>query len=163
MGAVVKAKTLAESATTVTEDSTPIYDGKTDVWRGVNEAYQTIRERIRRGGPGWTAGGDGATDHKIFIRRDGAHEEWLTVHPNGRLEHHVEGHAFLWRGPQARDRGSISTMSRTIGRTWCRRWELRWRNCDRTKVNEPPPCPSRTRITKWRNRSLRPSRERQYD
>jgi hypothetical protein len=105
MRALIKAKTFAGPATTVTEDSTPIYDGKTDIWQGVSEAYQTIRQRMHRGGPGWTAGGDGATDHKILIQRDGAREEWLVVHPNGRIEDHVEndGPASRRHGPQARD------------------------------------------------------------
>jgi hypothetical protein len=41
----------------------------------------------------------------ITIRRGGQTEEWLTIHPNGRIEHHVEndGYAFLRHGPQARD------------------------------------------------------------
>jgi hypothetical protein len=103
MRATIKAKTLTEPATAVTEDSTPIYDGETDVWRGVSEAYQTIRERMHQGGPGWTAGGGVATNNKIFIQ--GSREEWLTVHPNGRIEHHFEndGPTFLRPGPQARD------------------------------------------------------------
>jgi N6-adenosine-specific RNA methylase IME4 len=39
---------------TVNEVSIPIYDPVADVWRGVSEAYIEIRERMRRGGPGWT-------------------------------------------------------------------------------------------------------------
>jgi hypothetical protein len=81
------------------------YDATRDVWTGVDEAYRCIRQRKAAGGPGWIAGGDTATNTKIFIERGNSREEWLTVHPNGRIEHHVEtkGHAFLRHGPQARD------------------------------------------------------------
>jgi hypothetical protein len=81
------------------------YDATHDVWEGVAEAYDCIRVRKAAGGPGWIAGGDAGTNTKIFIQRGSEREEWLVVHPNGRIEHHVEndGRAFPRRGPQTRD------------------------------------------------------------
>jgi hypothetical protein len=34
------------------------FDPIADVWDGAREALAVIRERMRRGGPGWIAGGD---------------------------------------------------------------------------------------------------------
>jgi hypothetical protein len=51
----------------------------------------------------------GASDvlgHRIIdIRRSGSIEEWLTVHDNGRIEHHIEnnGPRFLGHGREAGD------------------------------------------------------------
>jgi hypothetical protein len=64
------------------------YDGMHDIWEGVNEAYHCIRQRKAAGGQGWTAGGD--YGRIINIRRDSQVEEWLTIHPTGRLEHHYK-------------------------------------------------------------------------
>ena len=79
------------------------YDATHDVWEGVAEAYRCIRQREAAGGPGWVAGGEVGPTNKIFIQRD--REEWLVVHQNGRIEHHIEnnGPAFLRHGAQARD------------------------------------------------------------
>jgi hypothetical protein len=44
--------------------------------------------------------------HRIItVRRGGQTEEWLTIHPSGRIEHHIEndGPRFLCRGPETRD------------------------------------------------------------
>jgi hypothetical protein len=47
-----------------------------------------VRACKAAGGPGWIAGGD--HNRIVTIQRDGQVEEWLTIHPTGRLEHHYK-------------------------------------------------------------------------
>src|SRR5262249_28955073 len=79
------------------------YDADADIRGSVAESFRAIKQRKHAGGPGWLAGGDNS--RIVTIRRGSQAEEWLTIYPNGRIEHHVEndGHSFLGHGPQARD------------------------------------------------------------
>jgi hypothetical protein len=61
------------------------YDAEADVRASVLEGFRAIRERKAAGGPGWIAGGD--LNRIVTIRRGGQTEEWLTIHPNGHIEH----------------------------------------------------------------------------
>jgi hypothetical protein len=80
------------------------YDAMHDIWESVAEGYRCIRARKAAGGQGWTTGGGVATNTKIFIGRSNPHEEWLIVHPNGRIEHHVENDKRTFLRHEARTR-----------------------------------------------------------
>jgi site-specific DNA-methyltransferase (adenine-specific) len=87
-----------------TQDTTAAFDSVADTWASVREAYAVIRDRMRQGGPGWTPTNARDANHSITIGPN----EWVTVHPNGRLEHHVRRHGGDTRD-QWIDRDHVAT------------------------------------------------------